>query len=174
MIQNRRRLSNLEESDADRVLIWVCWCGFSDHKSAALPRLITSAWPSPPPWLSCERTSGELDILHGLRSGNVQTGPLAASWAGIFSCGLYLQDEQWVSCLHAAPTVTSLHMERAAVRREFYSTVPSHRSLLDWFCDVVKRFAAQATIFKNTSQWRKTSPYLSHNSANWSCFAVEI
>lgn len=45
--------------------------------------------------------------------------PPAASWASVFSCALYLHEEHWVSCLHAAPTVTSLHVERAAVSRDF-------------------------------------------------------
>lgn len=42
--------------------------GFLIINQLPCPHLITSAWPSPPPWLRCERTSGEPDILHGLRS----------------------------------------------------------------------------------------------------------
>ena len=85
-------------------------------------------------------------------SGNVQPGPGAAGWAEVFSCGLYLQEKQWVSCLRAAPTVTPLHVERAAVSRDFSLQLPLSHSLLDRLCDVVKCFAVQATVFKNTFQ----------------------
>lgn len=85
-------------------------------------------------------------------------GPPPAMWRGVFSCALYLQEEQRVGCLHAAPTVTSLHGE-SSCQQGFLSPASLSGSLLDLLGGVIKHFSAQATIFKN-ARGRQTSPYL--------------
>lgn len=52
--------------------------------------------------------------------------PPAASWPGVLSWALYLQEEQWVSCLHTALPATPPPVERAAVSGVFSLQLLSH------------------------------------------------
>lgn len=132
-IQNRRRLSHLEESDADRVLIWARSCGFSDHKSAAHQH-----GPPVHPGRGVNVLQENWIFSTDCEAETCRRAPCSPS---IFSCGLYLQEEQWVSCLHAAPTVTSLHVERAAVSWNFSLQLPLSHAL-SWIGSVMSLSAS--------------------------------
>lgn len=88
--------------------------------------------------------------------------PPAASWPGVLSWALYLQEEQWVSCLHAAPPATPPPVERAAVSGDFSLQLLSHAP--SWMGSVMLESA---------------SPYLKIHLAEGrhprisSCFAAE-
>lgn len=97
--------------------------------------------PPPPPPSACSQLAQRLQL------GSVFTGGTVG---------------QLSSC--SSNSNISTRGESSCQRGFSLCSFPLSRSLLDRLCDVVKRFAVQATIFKNTSGWRKTSPYLSHKS----------